>query len=138
MEHDLLCYLGGFAVFAFLTTWIREIVKDLQDQQGDRELECHTLPIQLGDTWTKVLVTILILATMALMAYSCLALVPFAHTWQSLNVRYLVFGGLIPMACEIWLLWAAKIPSDYRTAQLLMKFIMFIGTLYAIVIFRSL
>ena len=138
LEHDLIGYLSGFAAFAFLTTWIREIIKDLQDQQGDRELECHTMPIQIGETGTKVIVTLLILLTTALMAYCCLVLMPVETSRQSLSTRYLVFGGVIPMACELWLLWAAKIPSDYRSAQLLMKFIMFIGTCYAVVIFRTL
>ena len=28
-------WLGGFALFSFLTTWIREIIKDIQDEAGD-------------------------------------------------------------------------------------------------------
>ena len=49
ISRDLFLWTGGFALFAFLTTWIREIIKDLQDQNGDRELECHTLPIVWGE-----------------------------------------------------------------------------------------
>ena len=30
LVHDLYAWLGGFALFAFLLTWIREIVKDTQ------------------------------------------------------------------------------------------------------------
>lgn len=45
LEHDIYAWVGGFSLFAFLLTWIREIVKDLQDQMGDRELECHSMPI---------------------------------------------------------------------------------------------
>lgn len=134
IQHDLMVWLGAFALFAFLTTWIREIIKDLQDQAGDRELECHTLPIVWGETWTKVIVTLLLLITAGLIAWIGFGVLPFAHNWMSLTCHYIVFGLFIPLACEIWLLWAARIPSEYRHAQLLMKFIMFLGVLFAFVI----
>lgn len=138
LEHDLYIWLGGFALFAFLCTLIREIIKDMQDKQGDCELECRTLPIRLGETWTKVIVTLLIVLTMGLIVYVWYALLPFSHVWQSLSTRYMVFGLQIPFACELWLLWAARIPSDYRGAQGLMKLIMFLGMLSSFVIMRSL
>ncbi len=128
---DLYRWLGGYAVFAFLCTLMREIVKDLEDQQGDREFECHTLPIRLGGRWTKVIVTALLLLTMGLVVYSWLCILPYPHTWRTLSTRYTIFGLLVPMACALWLLWAAKIPSDYRAAQQLLKWIMFIGMLSA-------
>ena len=138
VAHDLLVWCAGFALFAFLTTWIREIIKDLQDQAGDRELECHTMPIVCGELPSKITVTVMIAATVALACFLVFAVLPFPYEWGSLTTRYLVFGFLIPMACELWLLWAARIPSDYRNAQMLMKFIMFIGMLFSFVIARSL
>ena len=136
--RDVILWTGGFALFAFLMTWIREGIKDLQDQNGDRELECHTMPIVLGETWTKAVLTILIAMTAGLMVYFWYALLPMPHTWGSLTTRYLVFGLLIPLACEVVLLWAAKISSDYKHAQLLMKSIMFLGVLFSFVIERTL
>lgn len=136
--HDLYIWLGGFAIFAFLCTWIREILKDMQDQIGDRELECHTMPIRMGEIPTKVFVTVLVLLTIGMITWLAFSLLPFPHVWGSLSVRYVVLGLLVPLVCLIWLLWAAKIPSDYRTTQLLMKFIMFLGTLYSYVIGVSL
>lgn len=138
ISHDLLAWTAGFSLFAFLMTWIREIVKDLQDQNGDRELECHTMPIVCGVTWTKVVLNVFIAATAALICYFGFVVVPFDHAWNTLSTRYVVFGLLVPLACEVALVWAARIPSDYRHAQLLMKFIMFLGTLYAFVIARTL
>ncbi len=41
-----MCY--GFALFAFLLTWMREIVKDMEDYKGDAEEGCMTLPIKMG------------------------------------------------------------------------------------------
>lgn len=132
--RDLYQWIGAFALFDLLTTFIREVIKDLQDQAGDRELECHTLPIRLGNTWTKVIVTLLILLVAAGAAYAVYACLPFPHQWSSLSVRYLVFGLLVPLACELYLLWSAQLPSDYRVAQGLMKFVMLLGVLFSIVI----
>ena len=113
-------------MFAFLLTWIREIVKDLQDQAGDRELECHTLPIVLGETWTKIILTLLIAGTSGLIAY-------FAFTLRAMVAYPLLIPCclLVLLVCELFLLWTAKIPTDYRRAQLIVKITMFVGILYA-------
>ena len=138
LGNDIYLWLGGFAVFAFLLTWIREIVKDLQDQMGDRELECHTLPIVWGETWTKVFVTGLWTVTIVLVVWLWWTVLPFDRGWQSLSTRYIVLGVLVPMLCALWLLWSAKIPSDYKTCQQVVKFTMLLGMLYSICIVRGL
>ena len=42
-----------YAVFAFLISLIREIVKDLEDIEGDEKFGCKTLPIIIGSSATK-------------------------------------------------------------------------------------
>lgn len=137
LEHDLYSWLGGFALFAFLLTWIREIIKDLQDQMGDRELECHTLPIVWGELWTKIFVTVLLCGTLALIAWLWYCILPFPHTWNNLSTRYIALGITVPLLSVVWLLWAAKIPSDYKTCQQVVKFTMLIGMLYSICLLRA-
>lgn len=137
LEHDLYAWLGGFGLFAFLLTWIREIIKDLQDQMGDRELECHTLPIVWGETWTKVFVTILIAGTLGLIAWLWYSVLPFPHTWNNLSTRYIALGIVIPLLSVVWLLWSAKISSDYKTCQQVVKFTMLLGMLYSICLLRA-
>lgn len=136
LAHSLLIWLGGFAVFAFVTTWIREIIKDMQDQIGDAELECHTLPVVLGETKTKLIVTALIVLTIAGLCYCQWGLLPFDTSLTSLATRYVGLVVLLPLVCVLVLLWRAKIPSDYKAPQLYMKFVMFMGTLFSFVIFR--
>ena len=138
LEHDLYAWLGGFGAFAFMLTWIREIVKDLQDQMGDRELECHSMPIVWGEQWTKIFVTLLITLTLAAIGWLWWSVLPFPHVWNSLSTRYIALGIATPLVCALWLLWSAKIPSDYRTCQQVVKFTMLIGTLYSICIVRGL
>ena len=134
LEHDIYAWVGGFSLFAFLLTWIREIVKDLQDQMGDRELECHSMPIVWGNIVTKIVVTALIALTTVLIGWFWYSLLPFDHSWQSFSTRYIVLAIIIPLWGALWLLWAAKIPSDYRTCQQVLKLTMFLGMLYSFVL----
>ena len=137
LVHDIYAWLGGFALFAFLLTWIREIVKDMQDQMGDRELECHSMPVVWGETWTKVFVTGLVVVTLAIIGHLWWHILPFPATWTSLSTRYIVLGIVTPLLCSAWLLWSAKIPSDYKVCQQVVKFTMLIGMLYSICIVRG-
>jgi len=123
-------WMGGFALFAFLCTWIREVVKDIQDVEGDRELECHTFPVKIGDLGTKIFVTVLILLTCAILSYFNFVLLPVSFSWGSFVSRFYLLL-MIAFVCELALLWVAKLPADYRNAQILMKFIMFMGTMYS-------
>jgi 4-hydroxybenzoate polyprenyltransferase len=131
-------WLGGFALMIFLYTWIREVIKDLQDQMGDRELECRTMPIRLGELWTKVILTVMIAITIGVLCWFVFGLLPFSHAWNSMSVRYLAFGLIVPLLCVLALVWAARIPSDYRNAQRLMKLAMLLGLLYSYVIYIQL
>lgn len=137
LEHDLFAWLGGFALFAFLLTWMREIVKDMQDQMGDRELECHTLPIVWGELWTKIFVTVLMVLTLAIIGHLWWHVLPFDRSWTSLSTRYIALGIVTPLCCSLCLLWSAKIPSDYKTCQQVIKFTMLIGMLYSICLFST-
>ncbi len=132
LVHDIYAWLGGFALFAFLLTWIREIIKDLQDQMGDRELECHTMPVVWGETWTKVFVTVLIVLTLAIIGHLWWHVLPFPISWTSLSTRYIALGIVVPILGSLGLLWSAKIPSDYKTCQQVIKFTMLLGMLYSI------
>ena len=138
LPHDLYAWLGGFALFAFLLTWIREIVKDLQDQMGDRELECHSMPVVWGETWTKVFVTFLLVLTLAIIGHLWWHVLPFPRGWNSLSTRYIALGVVTPLLGSIGLLWPAKIPSDYKTCQQVIKLTMLLGMLYCICIVRVL
>ena len=137
LPHDLYTWLGGFALFAFLLTWIREIIKDMQDQMGDRELECHSMPVVWGDNWTKVFVSCLIVLTLAIIGHLWYHILPFPTGWSSFSTRYIALGIVTPLLGVLGLLWAAKIPSDYKTCQQLVKFTMLIGMLYSICIVRG-
>lgn len=135
---QLYVWLSGFALFAFLITLIREMVKDIEDINGDCEMECRTIPIVWGIKTTKIIATTLLIATIALIAYMAFMVLPFPYNWQSFSTRYVVFGLMIPIVCAVILLWASKTPLEYRRTQLIIKFVMFMGMLYSFVIYQNL
>ena len=135
---ELYVWTGGFAAFAFLLTWVREIVKDIEDIEGDREMECRTLPIVWGDKVAKIIATILLVVIAILIVYMLFAVLPFSHEWKSLPTRYVVFGLIVPILCSIVLLWAANNRTEYHRVQTIIKFAMFMGMLFSYVIATNL
>ena len=135
---ELYVWIGGFAAFAFLLTWVREIVKDIEDIEGDREMECRTLPIVWGDKVAKMIATILLVVIATLIVYILFAVLPFSHEWKSLPTRYVVFGLIVPILCSIILLWAANSRTEYHRVQTIIKFAMFMGMLFSYVIATNL
>ena len=135
---ELYVWTGGFAIFAFLLTWVREIVKDIEDIEGDREMECRTLPIVWGDKVAKIIATILLVVIATLIVYILFAVLPFSHEWKSLPTRYVVFGLIVPILCSIVLLWAANSRTEYHRVQTIIKFAMFMGMLFSYVIATNL
>ena len=135
---ELYVWTGGFAIFAFLLTLVREIVKDIEDIEGDREMECRTLPIVWGDKVAKIIATILLVAIATLIVYILFAVLPFSHEWKSLPTRYVVFGLIVPILCSIVLLWAANSRTEYHRVQTIIKFAMFMGMLFSYVIATNL
>ena len=135
---QLYVWLGGFAIFAFLMTFTREIVKDIEDIAGDREMECRTIPIVWGITTSKIIATILLMAIVALLAYVVIGILPFPHDWHTFSVRYVVFGIITPILCTLVLLWSANNKIEWHRIQTILKFVMFMGVMYGFVIFQNL
>lgn len=131
--QQIYSWMGGFAIFAFLCTMIREIIKDMEDEKGDREFECHTLPITLGFTKTKIILYALIAVVCGFLCYANFYLIPFAD--KSLSTRYMIFGLLLPLAILVYLLATAKHKQDYKNASTMCKFIMLLGVLYSLIFY---
>ena len=128
---DLYKWVGFFAVFAFALTIIREMVKDLEDEEGDREMECRTVPIVLGKYWSKVIIT-----AFALLLIMAIMYLLYGH-WAIANIvsikYFLLYGVCVPIVIFILLLTKAETPKDYARTQLLLKVIMLLGVLFSLV-----
>lgn len=123
---------GGFALFAFLVTLIREIIKDMEDEHGDREMECRTLPIVWGSIRAKWFISALTFITIVLLI---VALLYFIEFQDSLSLKYISIGIIIPLIALLVLVWTSKTPAQYHSASGFSKLIMISGIAYTLVFY---
>jgi 4-hydroxybenzoate polyprenyltransferase len=124
-------YISGFVGFAFLTTWLREIIKDIEDEVGDRELECRTMPIKWGVTRTKIFIYALIVLIITALFVS-VRLISFSGT---LTFRYILFGTIIPLLVLAYFIFSAKTSGNFHQASIFAKIIMLTGVLYSVIFY---
>ncbi|MDX2429544.1 MAG: geranylgeranylglycerol-phosphate geranylgeranyltransferase, partial [Bacteroides sp.] len=65
----IFAWVAGFSLFAFLSTLIRELIKDAEDFEGDSAYGMRTVPIVLGEGWTKAIVLGLIFSTLGVLIF---------------------------------------------------------------------
>lgn len=121
-----------YACFAFLSTLYREVVKDIQDMEGDARYGCRTLPIVWGYEGAKALS----LALGASVAGFIVAW--YAWAWPQLSrwsVAYTFALLLIPSLYSVYLLTQAHALAAYGKVSKQIKLLMLFGLLYLPVVF---
>ena len=116
-----------FSGFAFLSTLVREIIKDMEDANGDEAFNRRTIPIAWGNAVAKSIAIVLIIATIV-----SLALIYFVFTQNMLSLIYLLVFLIAPMFALIYFLIKANDAKDFLFCSQLQKIIMLIGLLYVI------
>ena len=120
-----------FAGFAFLTSLIREIIKDLEDFKGDVQTGCKTMPIAWGIITTKTVTFFLIIITLGVLGFSMIKL----WQWhQKTSSFYLVMTVFVPLCILMWQVIRAKTPFQFKLASLLLKFVMLFGIAFTFII----
>lgn len=110
-----------FAGFAFLISIIREIVKDIEDMQGDVTYGCRTLPIILGMRKVKrLLYGLLFLLTLFMIAASVYSLNALQGFFILLLLPLLFFMSVR--------LARADTTKHFKNISLLCKIIMLLGS----------
>lgn len=116
-------------VFAFEVNFIREVVKDIEDIEGDLRFKLQTLPIRAGIVGAK---RVLYLAY-GLLILTCPA--PFVEEYLRLgylNWAYLIVSSLVVLAPSIYLLWdltRAKEKEAFSRQSSYLKWLIFVGML---------
>lgn len=120
----------GYAFFAFILNFIREIVKDLEDIDGDYSLKMKTLPIVLGRKRTQY--TVFGLAIIPLFSSIVIAFGLFKNQLQL--VLYIFTLIIIPLLIFETKINSAKTKNDFHKLSILLKIIMFFGMLSLLLI----
>lgn len=123
-------WILGFSIFAFITTLIREIIKDIEDYDGDIEYGRNTLPVSLGVMNTKYIIIMLIFAELITLFTSY-----YIFINDEYSIWYFLFFITLPFLYLIYILLNAKEKSEYHKASIITKIIMIIGLLYTSIIY---
>lgn len=126
-------WILGYATFAFLTTLVREIQKDLADVKGDEADGCRTLPIVWGTSWAKTIALFYLVLALAGVLF-----VRMRVLHDPLSYWYIGIAVLAPLLLSAGFTYNATTRREYTTAGNLMKLAMVVAILYAFLLSRTL
>jgi 4-hydroxybenzoate polyprenyltransferase len=119
--------LLDYAIFAFIINFIREIVKDMEDVNGDYNQGMNTLPIAIGVSRTaKIVFTLGIIAVFLVLNYINSYLMEFGLYYATIYVLVLVLAPLLFFVLKVW---TAKTKKDFHFLSTLLKWVIFFGIL---------
>ncbi len=131
--EDLVHYLFIllYAFFAFLTTLARELVKDMEDIEGDRSIKSKTLAVTAGIRFTKALTFILLI----LICFLLLLLLKDRKEMQfsSFTSISIIALLLFPLFLSGWKLIKAHNKRQFNLVSTILK-ITIAGSLFVIII----
>jgi 4-hydroxybenzoate polyprenyltransferase len=126
--NSILYWVLGFALFAFISTMIREIIKDIEDYEGDKKYFSNTLAVVYGKSKAKIVaqgVAVIMVAIVGYLQYFQLQGKDMA------SFMYFLFAIQLPLVYVIVKLQAAQEKADYAKLSLNMKLIMLMGIAYS-------
>lgn len=99
---SLYTFCGAMALFAFFAVMSLEVLKDIRDEYGDREMECHTMPVVFGVTTSRIIATVMT-------ALACCIAVFATYKVQlpgTGSLRYGLFAIVLPAAFLFYFIWS--------------------------------
>jgi 4-hydroxybenzoate polyprenyltransferase len=122
-------WIGGFSIFAFLTTLVREIIKDIEDFEGDHAYGRNTVPVVTGILTAKIISILLIAITVTL-----LYIIWYFFLNDKITLVYLSAGVVLPLIFVIIQVIISSERKQLHLASRMMKIVMIAGVLYSVVV----
>jgi 4-hydroxybenzoate polyprenyltransferase len=113
-----------YAGFAFVISLIREVVKDMEDMEGDKKYGCKTIPIAWGIPAAKVFVAVWLVVLIGTISIVQIYVWQLGWYWSAAYSIVLIIAPLI------WILrklYQAQVPKDYHRLSTVIKLVMFAG-----------
>ncbi len=123
VQSDAFLVVMEYALFAFIINLIREIIKDIQDIDGDKNGGMNTLPIVLGRKRASYI-------ALSLGVILQIGIVYFIYKqlyYSQIMVLYFLIFIEAPLLYFSAIVWDAKTKKDYAFLSKLLKLIMFLG-----------
>lgn len=122
--------LLDYALFTFFLNFMREIIKDIEDVDGDYNQGANTLPIAIGKSRTaKIVFGLSFIPILFMLYYINKYLLELVFT--TVYLLLFVVGPLFYFTVKIW---TAKSKKEFHTLSLLLKWILLFGILSVVVI----
>lgn len=118
----------GYFIFAFLLTLVREIIKDTEDFEGDKEFGCQTLPVVWGIRASKIIISVLLILVLLLIVSVCWLFLQDKLTWT-----YMAVLIVVPLSYTLTLVYKANSRADFSFISMVCKSVMVAGVLYTLV-----
>ena len=115
-----------YSSFAFIITLVREVVKDIEDIEGDRKYGCRTMPIVWGTDFARVFAATWLVILLVLLLVVFFYILQF-RMW--VPAFYNLLMVLVPAAYCFYLLTKAKATTDYTYLSRWIKGVIFTGIL---------
>ena len=109
-----------YLIFSFLISMVREIIKDLEDMEGDKIYGCTTLPLLFGLKNTKFAIWILLIT----LSYFLLKYIYMASSYKLIYLLIMVWIPLIILGLSIV---PANDKKDFARISKYCKIIMIAG-----------
>ncbi|TXD84768.1 prenyltransferase [Subsaximicrobium wynnwilliamsii] len=114
-----------YAVFAFMINLLREIIKDIEDVDGDYKAGMNTLPIALGRERAKKIAFAVSMLPIAAVIYY---VVTYLYH-QQLVIAYFLILIVAPLIYATIKIFGAKQKQHYQHISLIYKLVMLFGVL---------
>jgi 4-hydroxybenzoate polyprenyltransferase len=110
-------------IFSFFLNLLREILKDIEDINGDYSLNMNTLPILIGRDRTRKLTLVISLVPLILLVF---IIFKYSDIYKN-TIIFLFIFVLIPLLFFMIKLKSAKKKKEIQTLSTMLKIIMFLG-----------
>jgi 4-hydroxybenzoate polyprenyltransferase len=122
--HRIYKYAVLYAGFAFIISLIREVVKDIEDMEGDEKYNCKTMPIVWGVPATKVFVGVWMVVLIGALAIIQFYAMQNGWWW---SVIYLTMLVIVPLAWILKKFYQAQTTTQYHFISNMIKLVMLTG-----------
>lgn len=133
-DQGVMLMIGTFMFFSFYTTFLREFIKDIEDEEGDLSADCQTFANLIGASkakWVAVLLSAILVILIVLIQI-------VTQQWESpAPFIYIVLFIDIPLIYLTLLLTKASERRGYHTAGNWLKLAMFTATISLVVFYYN-
>lgn len=126
-----------FALFAFMTSMAREIIKDIEDFKGDRETGGMTMPIVWGIRTSKFNAFFMLIITALLLLFVVYNTIRAQRILFSINNLYVLFTLTVPLIILALYTLKANQSKQFKKASLFLKLIMLAGLCYSFIFYHT-